>query len=124
MIKRLELTWLHESSEKSIEKYVQAKIGQLDRYVPRRDRQAVHAKVTLKKSKAQDKRQYGCEVILTLPRGRVLKVDEASLNTYAAIDISEAKLKHQLLKYKELYGTPKFHRRVLARFRRSPVDGK
>ena len=119
MIKRLELTWIHETSDESIGKYVQNKIGRLDKFIPRRDRGAVHVKVCLKKVKAADNRRYICEIILYLPGGIVLKTEEASLNTYAAIDISESKLKAQLLKHRQQHSNPRIYHKILSKFNRA-----
>ena len=47
-----------------------------------------------------------------------ISVHETTINLYAAIDIVEAKLKHQLQKYKEQHQAGKRHRQLFARFRR------
>jgi ribosome-associated translation inhibitor RaiA len=55
---------------------------------------------------------------LHLPKD-TLKVQETTMNMYAAVDIVEAKLKNQLKKYKDLHNSSRFRRHVIARFSRS-----
>lgn len=120
MIKKLEISGVHTKADSDLKKYVEKKIGKLDRYLPRRARESAHAEVMLKESKAKNKKQCTCEVVLYLPQ-ETITTKEATLNMYAAVDIVEAKLKNQLKKYKEKHDTTKIHRRVLARLRRRGV---
>jgi putative sigma-54 modulation protein len=117
MIAKLEIAGLHMEVDGRLDKYVHKKIGQLDRYVPRRVRDSLHAEVRLKESKAKDKKNCTCEVTLHLPHD-VLNTSESTINMFAAIDIVETKLKTQLKKYKDLHSNPKIYRRVYNRLRR------
>lgn len=116
MIEKLEVDGVHTVLKPELMKYVTKKIGRLDTYMPRKARESAHAEVKLKESKAKDKKQCTCEVILHLPH-EVLTVKESTLNMYAAVDIVEAKLKNQLKKYKETHSI-KIHRRFIARLKR------
>ena len=118
MIQRFDISGVHIHVDEDLRKYVQKKIGRLDRYVPRAARPSLHGEVKIKESKAKDKKECTCEVILHLPH-ETLTVHESTINMYAAVDIAEAKLKSQLKKYKDLHGNPRFHQRVLARWQRS-----
>ncbi len=115
MIKKLEVDGVHTVLTADLKKYVTRKIGKLDTYMPRKARESAHIEVKLKESKAKDKKQCTCEVIMHLPL-QVFTVKESTLNMYAAVDIVEAKLKNQLKKYKEIHSI-RIHRRVLARLR-------
>ena len=117
MIERLEIACLHTSADKDIEKYARKKIGGLDHFVSRSIRESLHAEVKLKDANTKDKKHSVCEVILHLPH-ETLTSSESAINMYAAIDIVETKLKYQLWKYKDLHTNPKFHRRLIARFRK------
>ena len=118
MIQKLEIAGVHTSVDEKLHRYVVKKIGKLDTYISHHARKSAHAEVLLKKSKAKsNKMLYACEVVIYLPN-EVLRVEEATLNLYAAVDIVEEKLKHQLKKYKDLHTNPKFHRRVIARLKR------
>lgn len=102
-----------------LQKYVTKKIGRLDLYMSSHARGSVHAEVKLKEGKAKNKQERTCEVILHLPHDTIT-VSETTINIYAAVDVVEAKLKNRLKKYKELHNSEKFHRRILARFKRRP----
>ncbi len=93
------------------------KIGGLDRYISRHNRESAHAEVHLKETKTKGSERARCEVTLYLPHQTII-VKENALNMYAAVDIVEAKLKQQLQKYKDLHGNGKTVRHLVARFRR------
>ena|ERR1035437_9688347 len=118
MIERIEVTRVHATVDDDLEKYAHKKIGQLDRFTPRRARESLHAEIKLKEGKAEDKRYCTCEVILHLPH-ETLTTSESTINMYAAIDIVETKLIQQLKKYKNKYYNPKLYRRLLVRMKRS-----
>ena len=118
MIERLEIAGVHTSVDEKLHRYVTKKIGKLDTYIARHARKSAHAEVLLKKNSVRSSKVlYACEVVLHLPH-EVVRVEEATLNLYAAVDIVEEKLKHQLKKYKEVHASPKLHRRVIARLKR------
>jgi ribosomal subunit interface protein len=117
MISRLEISAQHMEMTPKLHKYATQKIGRLDRFVPRNSRQSVHAQVILKESKAKDKKQCTCNIILHLPH-EVMDAHETTINMFAAIDIAETKLKNQLKKYKDLHAGGALHRRVWSRLSR------
>ena len=117
MIQKLEISGVHTTVDDKLKKYVISKIGKLDRYMSKHVRASAHIEVLLKESKAKDKKQCICEVVMYLPHGTIT-TKEATLNMFAAVDIVEARLKNQLKKYKETHGNPRLHRRLLARLRR------
>lgn len=117
MIKKFEVSAQHTELTPELKKYVTRKIGRLDRYVSRHARESVHAEVKLKESKAKDKKQFTCSVVLHLPH-EVLDASEQTINMFAAIDIVETKLKNQLKKYKDMHTNSKLRRRVFARVSR------
>lgn len=83
-----------------LKKYINKKIGRLDRYMPRNSRKAAHAEVKLKQENSKSTEKLTAEVIMYLPHGN-MTAKESTLNVYAAIDIVEAKLRNQLRKHKE-----------------------
>lgn len=121
MFQRFEINGVHTEIDKRTRSYVNKKIGSLDRYVSRHGRESAHAEVHLKELKVKDQNRFACEVTLHLPQQTIV-MKERAINMFAAIDIVEAKLKQQLQKYKDLHGTGKFHRHVMARFRRRTPD--
>ena len=117
MIQKFEISGVHLTVDDDLRKYVTRKIGNLDKYLARASRASAHAEVFLKENKAKDKQHATCEVTLHLPH-ETISVHETTVNLYAAIDIVEAKLKHQLQKYKEQHQAGKRRRQLFARFRR------
>lgn len=117
MIRSLQISGVHSKLSKDIEKYVQQKIGSLDRYVPKQARVSLKTEVKLKEARAKDKTNCTCEVIMRLPHD-VLTVHEKSTTMTAAIDLCEDVLKVQLKKYKDKHALPRLHRRLLNRLRR------
>jgi putative sigma-54 modulation protein len=117
MIKKLEINGVHMNVGDDLRKYVNKKIGGLEKYILKSARASAHAEVKLKEGKAKKKDERTCEVILHLPK-EVITVSETTINMFAAVDIVEEKLKHQLHKYKALHAGPRLHRRLLARLKR------
>ena len=114
MINKLKISSVHTIVDQRIEKYVNKKIGQLDKYVPRRARQSVYAEVRLKEDNSKDKNRNTCEVVLHLPHETIDSV-ETSSTMFAAVDLVESKLKQRIRKYKDLHANPKQQRRLFAR---------
>jgi ribosomal subunit interface protein len=114
----LEISGVHTEVSDKLRKYVTTKIGKLDKYMSAHTKESAHAEVMLKEVKSKNKKDCICEVVLHLPKDTIT-TKEATLNMYAAVDIVEAKLKNQLKKYKDTHTNPRFHRRLLAKFRRS-----
>ncbi len=100
MISKLEISASGLELTDDIRKYVDKKIGRLDRFMSKHARKSVHAEVKLKQEKSKKKDKLMAEVILHLP-GDTITAKESTLNIYAAIDIVEAKLKNQLKRYKD-----------------------
>ena len=100
MITKLEIVANGVELTDDIKKYVDKKIGRLDRYMSKHARKSAHAEVKLKQEKSKKKDKLTAEVILHIP-GETLTAKESTLNIYAAIDIVEAKIKNQLKKYKD-----------------------
>lgn len=116
MIQKMEVSGVHFEVGEKLKKYVDKKIGQMDRYMSRHVRESAHAEVKLKEATIKNKKQCTCEVILHLPHDTIM-IKETTINMYAAIDIVETKLKNQLRKYKETHDTKRLHRRLLAKLR-------
>jgi ribosomal subunit interface protein len=83
-----------------ISEYVEEKIGGLEKYLPKAHREGVlgHVILTLDHSGREDN-QCVCEARIQV-KGATLEAKEATINMFAAVDIVEAKLKAQVIKYK------------------------
>lgn len=106
MISKLEIVSNGVELNDDIKKYVDKKIGRLDRYMGKHAKKSAHAEVKLRLEKSKKKDKLMAEVVLHVP-GEILTAKEATLNIYAAIDIVEAKLKNQLKKYKDKHDPTK-----------------
>lgn len=112
----MEISGIHVDVDPELHKYVEKKIGHLDRFFPRLTRESAHAEIKLKEKMIKAKKECTCEVILHLPHETIM-TKETTINMYAAVDIVETKLKNQLKKYKEKHTHKRFHRRVLNKLR-------
>lgn len=112
MLDRIEITGLHMDVSDDLRKYVTKKISKLEKYMPKKARESAHAVVKLKTSNNKGKKQYTCEVILTLPKD-LITTRETTLNIFAAVDIVETKLKNQLRRYKSQHSVLRGHTRHL-----------
>ncbi len=122
MLKKFEVQGVHVEVDERLKAHVNKKIGGLDRYIARHNRDSAHMEVHLKETKKKGNDHCRCEVTLHLPHQTII-IKESAVNMYAAVDIVEAKLKQQLQKYKDLHGNGKTQRHLIGRFRRknSPV---
>ena len=102
MIKHIDIAAAQKSYEidADLNKYIQKKIGKLDRHLKRQERDSARADVKLKESTGKGGKKCTCEVILHIP-GTKLTAAESTVNMYAAVDIVEQKLQNQLKKNKE-----------------------
>jgi putative sigma-54 modulation protein len=117
MLQKFEIQGVHTTVTEALHKYVTKKIGNLDRYIMRQNRDCAHTEVFLKEGKTKNHNHCTCEVTMHLPQQTII-IKESAMNMYAAVDIVEAKLKQQLQKYKDLHHNGKNQRRMFARFRR------
>ncbi len=99
-------------------KYVQKRIGRLDRYLPKHARNSVTAEVRISEVNHNHGNKYEVEAVLNVPN-KVIAAKDSTTNKLAAIDIVEAKLKVQLRAYKQ-GAIPHIARRgIMSRFKRS-----
>lgn len=120
MIQKLDITGVHLEVNDELKKYVQKKLGRLDRFIPKESRESVHLEVKLKEGKAKNKDERTCEAIMHLP-GENITLKESTINIYAAVDIVETKLRHALKKYKDLHTSPRLRQRLLTKLKHRPV---
>jgi putative sigma-54 modulation protein len=100
MIDKIEITGNGFKVEDTFRKYVEKRIGKLDRYLPRGSKKDVVAKVIVTeigKSKAD---KYGISAAMDIPGGKVVAAKDECSNIFAGIDLVEAKLTGQIRRYK------------------------
>lgn len=119
MIAKVDITGVGAySPDDATKKYINKKIGKLDRLTPRHARKSIHAEVKIAEVNRDKGNKYEVEVILTVP-DRQMTAKDSTMNVLAAVDIVEAKLAAQLRKYKSETVPHLGRRRILARFKRS-----
>lgn len=121
MIKRMEIKGVHLTIDDKLRKYVERKLGGVDRVMSRHSRESAHLEVSLKETKpTRGPKQCHCDLTLRLPHETIV-IKESTINMYAAVDIAESKLKMQLKKYKETHEQGKLHRKLFGGRRPSVV---
>ena len=100
MIEKIDISGSNFKVEESFKKYVEKRIGKLDRYLPRQNRKDVVAKVVVTEVNRDHGNKYELSVSLNIPGGKVLAAKDEASNIFAGIDIIEAKLTGQIRRYK------------------------
>lgn len=119
MIQSISISGVKFAPDEQAKKYVQKKIGRLDRFLPRHARKSASAEVILKEVNRSNGNKYEAEVVLYVP-DKKLAAKDSTMNVMAAVDIVEAKLATQLRKYKETHiGHIGKTRAALSKFKRS-----
>lgn len=113
---RTEISGVHAPVDDKLKRYIRRRIGGLDRYVPRAKRRPAWAEVKLQESGHAERNECSCAVLLHVP-GQTIAISETTVNMYAAVDIAQEKLKHQIRTYKELHQPRR--RRLLRRKQRT-----
>lgn len=118
MINSIEITGIKYSLDETTKRYVNKKIGRLDRYLPRHARGSVTADVRLKEVNRDHGNKYEAEIVISVP-DKILTAKDSTVNMLAAVDIVEAKIVAQLRKYKQSAVGHVGRRGVMSRFKRS-----
>lgn len=100
MISSIDITGIKYNVNAKTQKYVEEKVGKLDKYLPTHARKSMAADVKLREVNKDHGNKYEAEVIIRVP-GKTITARDTTLNMMAAIDIVEAKLIAQLRKYKD-----------------------
>jgi len=119
MINSITISGVKYHPDEATKRYVEKKIGRLDRFLPRHARKSVTAEVKLKEVNRDHGNKYEAEILLHVP-DKDITASDSTVNMLAAVDIVEAKLVSQLRKYKDMHvqhiGKT---RAVLSKFKRS-----
>ncbi len=118
MIENLTITGIKYELTDNTKKYVEKKIGSLDKYLPKHARKSATADVKISQIDNPGGNKYQVEVTITVP-DKVINANDSTMNVLAAVDIVEAKLTAQLTKYKEVSVPHIGLRRVMSKFKRS-----
>lgn len=111
-------TFSAEGFEKTdkLQKYVESKARDIEKYVPRVSRESAELAVRMKKTKSKAE-MYDCHLELSL-KGTKLVASEKVEHSYAALDVTIAELKRQLADYKGKHSKQSLRRRAADFLRR------
>ena len=119
MITNLTITGVKYELNDTTKRYIEKKIGPLDRFLPRHARKSVTADVKIKQIDHPGGNKYEVEVIINVP-DKVITAKDSTMNVLAAVDIVETKFNGQLRRYKDdSFAHVGRSRGVLAKFKRS-----
>lgn len=116
MLQKFDVTGVHFTVDNALRAYVDQKLGTIDHYIPRRERQAAHLQIRLYEQKINSQTRPVCEAVLRLP-GETFTLTEPGATMYAAIDIVKAKLKQELSHYKGEYPDGNQRRHLFGRLK-------
>ena len=100
MIDKIDITGNGYKVEESFKKYVQKRIGKLDRYLPRGSKKDIVAKVVVSEIGKGKSEKHEISVAMELHGGKVLAARDECTNVFAGVDLVEAKLMGQIRRYK------------------------
>lgn len=100
MIEIIEVTGKGYKVEESFRKYVEKRLGKLDRYLPRGAKKDVVAKLNVSEVGKNKGEKYEIAASLEIPGGKVIAARDECTNVFAGVDLVEAKLTGQIRRYK------------------------
>lgn len=117
---KIQLTGIKYEVDKEVTKYVNRKLGHLDKYLPK-NHNAIGMMVEIFRDEGgEPDNRYKVTAVLQVP-GNEIVAETATINPHSAVDIVEQKLKLQIRKYKDKHAPSRL--RVKEMFtRQKPTD--
>ena len=100
MIEKIEVSGNDYRVEEPLRKYVDKRLGKLDRYLPKGSKKDVVAKVVVSGIGKNKGEKYEISVAMEIPGGKVIAAKDECSNVFAGVDLVEAKLTGQIRRYK------------------------
>ena len=100
MVENIEISGIKYKIEDTFRKYAAKRLGQLDKFLPRKNRKDAVMKVVVRQVNRAHGNKYEISAALDVPGGKVLTAKDEASNVFAGVDILEAKLKGQVRKFK------------------------
>lgn len=100
MIEKIEITGNGYKIEDGFRKYVEKRIGKLDRYLPRGSKKDVVAKIIVAEIGKNKGEKYEISAAMDIPGGKVIAAKDECSNVFAGVDLVEAKMTGQIRRYK------------------------
>ena len=100
MIEKIEISGNGYKVEDTFKKYIEKRIGKLDKYLPRGSKKDVVCKVVVSEAGKSKSEKYEISVAMDIPGGKVIAAKDECSNVFAGVDLVEAKLTGQIRRYK------------------------
>ena len=100
MIEKIEISGKDYNVEEPLKKYVEKRLGKLDKYLPKgfkKDVVLTMVVATIGRNKGE---KYEISVAMEIPGGKVIAGKDECTNVFAGVDLVEAKLMGQIRRYK------------------------
>jgi len=97
---QIQLTGRKYEIDKDLKKYINRKLGKLDKYLPRQHKAKGMSVEIFRDPSGKEDNRYRVKAILEVA-GPDLVAETATINPHSAIDIVEQKLRLQIKKYKD-----------------------
>lgn len=100
MIEKIEISGNGYKVEEPFRKYVEKRLGKLDKYLPRHNKKDVICKVVVSEIGKGKTDKYEISAAMDVTGGKVLAARDECSNVFAGVDLVEAKLTGQIRRYK------------------------
>ena len=100
MIEKIEITGNGYKVEDGFRKYVEKRVGKLDRYLPRGYKKDVVVKIIVTEIGKTKGDKYEISVAMEIPGGKVIAARDECSNIFAGVDLVETKIRGQIRRYK------------------------
>ncbi len=100
MIENINTSGKDYKVDEALNKYVEKRLGKLDRYLPRGSKKDVILKVVVAKENKSKNDRYELTATLEIPGGKVITAKDECSNIFAGVDLVEAKLAGQIRRFK------------------------
>jgi len=120
MNEQIQITGISYEVDEATKRYANKRVERLFRYLPKHAKKSVSAEVKLEQVNHDHGNKYKVEIIINVP-GKVITASDSTVNIIAAIDIVDAKIKPQIIDYKQTAIGHISRRGVMGRFKRKVV---
>lgn len=117
MIENIEVSGSNYKVEPALVKYVEKRIGKLDKHIPRDNRKDIVAKIVVTEVDREHGNKYEISASLDIPGGKVIAAKDEASNVFAGVDLLEAKLDGQIRRFKTEVSN-RNEKGIFARFRK------
>ena len=100
MIEKIEIVGNGYKVEDGFRKYVEKRIGKLDRYLPKGYKKDVVVRVMVAESGKGKGDKFEISIAMDIPGGKVIAAKDECSNIFAGVDLVEAKITGQIRRYK------------------------